>query len=540
MFKRLILTILPLAIIITIPIMLRKPAETIDREADQLVIISAHNESLRYEIEQAFRKHYQNLTGRKVNIDWRSIGGTSEIVRYINASVTAAFKDHWVNKLEREWTAEVERDFLNPRLKPEDNEARKTYLESNIGIGIDLFFGGGQYDANKQANFGTVVPCGLRERHPELFTGKNPVLVQGRGGETWYDKNDRYYGTCFSSFGICMNLDRLAALGYDVTDPVKNPPIKTWGDLADKRLLGAIGLADPTKSGSINKCFEMLVQWKMAKSMTAMADRINSGKLKEQDALNMAWQDSMALIKQIGGNSRYMTFSASKVPVDCAGAQIAAGMCIDFYGRSQALWEEEHVGRKTMIYVTPIAGSSSSADPISMFRGAPNRERAQMFIDFVMSIEGQRLWNQKVGTPGGPIKYALNRLPIRSDLYTQEDRKHMISPEADPLKAASDFTYHPAWTAPLFDLLRNTIRVMLIDSEQELKTAWNAILKAGGPEKCPEAFKVFSALPFTHAEAREQARRLNAPESQAVAIREWAGFFREHYTRAAELAEQGR
>ena len=531
MLKRIVISILPLALIIAVPILLRKPAEALDTSAEQLVIISAHNESLRYEIEQAFRKHYLAKTGKKICLDWRSIGGTSEIARYINASVTANFKNHWVNELGKEWTKEVENAFLNPRVKPEENEARRTYLASNIGIGIDLFFGGGQYDANKQANLGTVVPCGLRERHPELFSGDNPVLMQGGGGEIWYDKNDRYYGTCFSSFGICINLDRLEALGYDVSNPVENPPISTWGDLADARLLGTIGLADPTKSGSINKCFEMLVQWQMKKSC---------GNDTSQDSLDKAWQDAMTLLKKIGGNSIYMTFSASKVPVDCANGQIAAGLCIDFYGRSQALWEEEHVGRKTMVYVTPKAGSSSSADPISLFRGAPNRERAEIFIDFIMSKEGQRLWNRNVGTPGGPVKYALNRLPIRSDLYTLEERRFMTSPEAKPLELASQFQYQAAWTAPLFDLLRNLIRTMLIDSELELKEAWQAIILAGGPDKCPEAFAAFTQLPFRHAEAREQAKRLDGSENQAVAIREWAQFFRQNYLKATVLAKQGK
>ena len=529
MLKRIIVSILPLAAIIALPMLLRKPAEAIDTEAEQLVIISAHNESLRYEIEQAFRKHYLARTGRKICLDWRSIGGTSEIARYINASVTANFKNHWVNELDRQWSKEVEAAFLNPRVNPADNEARRAYLSSNIGIGIDLFFGGGQYDANKQANFGTVVPCGLSKRHPELFSGGNPALIQGGGGETWYDKDDRYYGTCFSSFGICLNLDRLAALGYDVSDPIENPPISTWGDLADARLLGAIGLADPTKSGSINKCFEMLVQWQMKKSCAGNTS---------QESLDNAWQDAMTLLKEIGGNSRYMTFSASKVPVDCANGQIAAGLCIDFYGRSQALWEEEHVGRKTMVYITPKAGSSSSADPISLFRGAPNRKNAEMFIDFIMSKEGQRLWNRNVGTPGGPVKYALNRLPIRSDMYTAEERKYMTSPEAKPLELASQFQYQAAWTAPLFDLLRNLIRTMLIDSEQELKEAWMQIVEAGGPDKCPEAFAAFSQLPFKHAQAREQAKRLDGSENQAVAIREWAQFFRDNYKQAAMLASQ--
>ncbi|MBQ7177496.1 MAG: hypothetical protein IJS08_08785, partial [Victivallales bacterium] len=91
-----------------------------------------------------------------------------------------------------------------------------------------------------------------------------------------------------------------------------------------------------------------------------------------------------------------------------------------------------------------------------------------------------------------------------------------------------------------FDLLRNLIRTMLIDSELELKEAWQAIILAGGPDKCPEAMATFSQLPFRHAEAREQAKRLDGSENQAVAIREWAQFFRQNYSKATVLAKQGK
>jgi len=530
MLKRFVISLLPIAIIIAIPLILRKPAESIDLSADQLVIVSPHNESIRYEFEQAFRKHYHAQTGRKVCIDWRATGGTSEIVRYVTGTFTANFKVHWTDELKRAWSDEVASAFLDHHLAPADHPARQEFLNSETSIGIDLFFGGGQYDFSRLARMGILVPCGFRSRHPELFEGSKPILQQSGGGETWYDPQDRYYGACFSSFGICANLDRLAALGYDT----KNPnPLTGWRDLGDPRLLNAIGLADPTMSGSINKCFEMLVQRQMQDTVTALGGK------PTPEVLDQGWLDAMELIKRAGGNARYLTFSASKVPVDCALGQIAAGLCIDFYGRSQAEWEERHVGRKTIAYIVPNAGSTVSADPIGILRGAPHPDTARMFLDFVMSPEGQRLWNRRVGTPGGPRKYCLNRLSVRRDLYTQEERQYMQAPEAAPFELANAFEYQAKWTASYFDLLRNLIRVMLIDCSPELKSAWAAIVKAGGPEKCPEAMAQFRALPFQHHEAQEAAQRLRTPEHATTAIREWATFFRKSYRQAEQLASKG-
>ena len=533
--KRLLISILPLAIIISIPIALRKPAEAIDKEADQLVIITPNNEAIRYETEQAFRKLYHEKTGRNVSIDWRDVGGTGDIVRYVDGAYTANFRQYWTNELGREWSDDVSLAFKNPRISPKDNEARRAFLESNVGIGIDLFFGGGQYDLNKQANIGTLVPCGVQRRHPEWFNGERPPLVQSLGGEIWYDKDDRYYGTCFSSFGICINLDRMKRLGFDIRHP--DSLATSWRLLGDPRLIGQVGLADPTKSGSINKCFEMLVQKTMQETWQSHKEELADGKITEKELLDKAWRNAMTLIKQCGGNARYLTFSAGRVPVDCASGQIAAGLCIDFYGRSQAEWAEKHVGRPVMLYNTPVFASSVSTDPIGMFRGAPNKVRAQMFIDFLLSKEGQQLWNNKVGTPNGPVKYTLHRMPVRRDLYADEYKKYMTAPDADMFTLAENFTYAGKWTAPYFTLLRVLIKVMVIDCQDELQDAWKAIVDAGGPEACQTAMAEFEKLPFQHSEASEISRQLAKPENQTVLMRQWGDFFRKTYANAKKAAK---
>lgn len=573
MLKRLAWSFLPLVVIIALPLIFRKPSEKIDLSADQLVIVSPHNEAIRYEFEQGFREYYHRLTGRKVSIDWRATGGTSEIARYVSSAFEANFRDYWINELKRDWNDDVARAFMNRRIKPDDKnyEARKIFLESDIGIGIDLFFGGGQYDLNKQAQAGTLLAIGAadpkstfylgdpngefyamldeeaRKRtypapepgknpalYDELFGGDQPNLVQAMGGETWYDKEDRYYGICFSSFGICVNLDRMEKLGYDVSSGY---PLKAWKDLADPRLFRQIGIADPSKSGSINKCFEMIIQRQMQDTYARLKGENEA--LDEAVIMDTAWREALSLVKRVGANALYLTLSASKVPVDTASGQIAAGMCIDFYGRSQADWEEAHVGRRTMTYYTPDAGSSVSVDPVGIFRGSPNPERARLFVRYLLSREGQLLWNRRVGVEGGPRKYGLHRLPVRRDCYSAEDRKLMSAPEADPFGLAGVFTYRGDWTGRYFDLIRTLTRVMVIDCQNELQSSWKAILNAGGPEAMPEAYQEFCRLPFEYAEAPEAAKSLASPESATVTTRNWAIFFRKSYGRAAELARQG-
>ena len=72
--------------VLSLPFLLRKDSGSVRTntdDADTVVIISAHSEPMKHELEQGFRRYYREKYGRDVVIDWRAPGGTSDIVRYI-------------------------------------------------------------------------------------------------------------------------------------------------------------------------------------------------------------------------------------------------------------------------------------------------------------------------------------------------------------------------------------------------------------------------------------------------------------------------
>jgi iron(III) transport system substrate-binding protein len=332
-----------------------------------------------------------------------------------------------------------------------------------------------------------------------------------------------------SSFGICYNSDSLRRFG------VTEIP-SAWSDLGNPRFFKQVALADPTKSGSAAKAFEMIIQQQMQEAI-----RSAEGSSDEQACLQLGWERGLQIIQRASANARYFTNAGSQVPVDVSLGDAAIGMCIDFYGRFQS--EAIRVGdaASRLQYFTPSGGSSVGVDPIGLFRGAPNPEAAKMFIEFVLSVEGQKLWNFKVGTPGGPVKYALRRQPIRKELYSPEYASYRSDPGVDPYEKAKSFMYHPKWTGPLFKVMSFIIRVMSLDSHDEQVAAWEALVAAGFPPQATALFSDTSSVGYKDALEKFRPALNTANRIQEVQLaRELGEKFRAQYRAAEQLAKAGK
>jgi len=260
------------------------------------------------------------------------------------------------------------------------------------------------------------------------------------------------------------------------------------------------------------------------------------------------------VVQLVGANARYFTDSAGKVPVDVSMGNAAAGLAIDFYGRYQAEVTTPPGGPVRMMYVTPGDGSSVSADPISLLRGAREPELGRRFIRFVLGEEGQKLWNYRVGAPGGPQTYALRRLPIRRTFYPSDNprlqeryeahRQHTVdplgAPAIDPYALAKRFHYHSRWTASHFGVHRYLIRAMCMDAAEELRTAWRHILAHGGPAAQPAAMALLQRLPDKPEPVTwESAPGIPRRHQKVDFMREWTRFFRQSYREAQAAVVTG-
>jgi iron(III) transport system substrate-binding protein len=570
------------AAMVALPFILRQPADAGPwRPGDPvLVVISPHNEAIRQEFGAAFSRWHEQHHGTPVKVDWRVIGGTTEIMRYLAAEYVGSMRAWW-ERQGHDWPAGgadwmLDRDF-DPEALPagaDGRRRRELYLAFRTNDSpaaatarIDILFGGGAYDHEKAAAQGLAVapwptPAAVP---PGIFADARgrELIPAGMSGEVW--RGETFFGTVLSTFGICFNPDRLRDLG------IATPP-RGWKDLADPAYSGQVGVTDPTKSGSVAKAFEMIIQqacWETVRAagyspadVTGWEARIAAAELPPgelppgvppdyQRAVEQGWLAGINRVRLIGANARYFTDAAGKVPIDVGAGAAAAGVAIDFYGRFQAEYTRGADGRPRMTYITPAGGSSVSADPVSLLRGAPHRELAVRFILFVLGEEGQKLWNYRPGEPGGPRRYALRRLPIRRDFYPADDpefmracREHarhtsddLADPSIDPFRLAESFSYQARWTGAHFGIQRDLVRALCLDSGEELRAAWKAVIARGGPARRPAAMERLLALPVTPAPVTwRSALTVYAGADRLEYMSAWTAEARRNYRAAARLA----
>jgi iron(III) transport system substrate-binding protein len=536
MLKRGII-VLALVATVTVPFLLRPRQPSPGQADDTLVLVSPHNEAIRHEFTLGFQRWYQAKTGRTVYLDWRNVGGTSDIARYLAGEYDASFRNLWTSTLGRAWGAEIQSAYKAGALPADapaaDREARQAFLRSDVGCGIDVFFGGGPYDFGIQARAGRLVDSGLRVRHPDWFTDR--AFPETFGGERYRDAGNLWFGTVLSSYGILYNTDAVRRLGLE------HPP-EEWSDLADPRLLGEVGLCDPTQSGSIAAAFENVIQQRMHRRLDALraADPTGDAKAATARAVREGWLDGLRLLQLVGANARYFTDTSQKPPIDVAAGDCAAGMCIDFYGREQQEAVRRRDAYDRLGYVSPEGGSAYSVDPIGLLRGAPHRAVAVAFMEYVLSLDGQKLWNFRTGVPGGPERFALRRLPVRRDFYEHADWGALRSdPEVNPYAQRDVLIHHDEWTAPLFVEMEFIIRVMDVDTHPELAAAWKAVIGAPPAARARALAALQDLSPVDYDQALGPITKALGSRNKVDAVtlaRDLGGTLRAHYRRAGRIA----
>ncbi|USO00265.1 MAG: extracellular solute-binding protein [Phycisphaeraceae bacterium] len=488
----------------------------------RLVVVTPHVQQIRDEFARAFGAWHQREYGEAVTVDYRTPGGTSDILRQLQAEFRARLA-------EGRYTLKKQGNGYEVEMEPGT-------------IGADLMFGGGSYDhglvargvkATLEGPDGPIeidvpmsAPAGLSKAELDEAFGENKI-----GTQTLYDPKQYWVGTALSSFGIVYNRDAYTRLGLETP--------KSFNDLTDPHLRGWLALADPRQSGSITTTFDSILG-------------------------NHGWVEGWRILRDMCGNTRYFTSASTKPPADVSTGDAAAGLAIDFYGRGQAQEVADAGDPDRMGYIDPAGEVYIDADPISILRGAHDTELARRFLRFVLSEEGQALWqfpaldgpdgaSNPVGPGGeklGPKHNELRRMPIRRDMYAKYFDH--FRDKVNPFEIASN-TANPGW--------RTGVMMMMgcfgIDSGEHCRAAWDAIARAGDDPAFPadvlremtRRFHVFpetpiadkdgsvSLVPFTEATYHQVRNAWRDPVRESQLRIDYTAFFIDRYR---EIVEMGR
>lgn len=495
-----VLLIVAMVVVLGVPLLLRPSASSRgggEAASSTLIIVTPHVPQIRAEFEEAFSRWHEREFGSPVAISWRVPGGTSEILKVLEAHYRA-----------RAGAFDFA-DPANPRAPAGTTD-------------FDLMLGGGSFDhgrlktqvrvargnaRNLPPDFSPEAkdvalpmsePAGFTREELDGWFGENKV-----GAARLYDPDQFWIGTALSGFGIVYNRDVLSRLEL--------PEPQTFKDLTDPRYFGMIALSDPRQSGSV----------------TTTIDAILS---------NAGWEEGWRILREIGANTRYYTNSSTKPPIDVSAGEAAAGLAIDFYGRGQAqsiLLPGQDPSEGRVGYVDPRGATFIDADPVSVLRGGPNPELSRRFVRFCVTEEAQSLWqfwsersgrgaqNPKGpdGQPMGPRVSELRRMPVRRVMY-EKYMAHMID-QVDPFVIASD-TKPAGW--------RSAIGIMMgafaIDTAREQRAAWKMLLAARAaaekgaiePAVLAEMEAAFYAFPKTEIKGEMVAF---TPETYAAVAAVW-------------------
>jgi ABC-type Fe3+ transport system substrate-binding protein len=487
--------------------------------AARLVIITPHDQDIRDEFRRAFADWHQRTYGQRVDLEFLSPGGTTDIKRQLQTIYGEIRKRHGGSLPDPEQT----------------------------DVGIDLAWGGGDYFFDKELKpLGILQPL---EGEGQLLADAFPQPTLA--GVKLYDQDKdasgnplppQWVGVCLSSFGIVYNPDLCRSLGV--------PPVATWSDLTNPRLAGALSLADPTHSGSAAMTYMMIIQRAMADAEGRFFGEPenwgeSAARLKRtpeyQQALDRGWSQGMRELLLIAANAGQFSDSATDPPNDVASGEAAAGMAIDFYGRVT----QETVGAGRERFVAPTAATAITPDPVAILYGCHGRQLtlARHFVEFLLSPQGQRLWILNPGQEGGPRSRALRRSPIRQSVYL--DRRGWAD-DTDYFANAGGFNERGEWMATLGDL-RPIWAAAWIDDRDDLRDAYVRVLAVPDPQRRAALIGELSDLPVTRADVTglmAQRRRVESDPGQDADMwkaRErlkWSALFGNHYRQVAADAEQ--
>lgn len=390
-----------------------------------------------------------------------------------------AFKAYY----KKTFGTEIQVDWLDQGGTSDDVRFVRAKFGSNPKTsGIDIFWGGGTsvfVDLEREGYLSKyVLPKALKAQVPDNASGV-PL----------YDKTETWYASALSSFGVFYNK---RILEFDR----KQVPVD-FRELADYQHHTELSLSDPRRSGTANTMNAIILQTE-------------------------GWEKGWQLLHELAGNTRSFTHSSSDPIKAVVSGDVTMAMAIDFYANAKI----GDLGPQNLGFALPKGQAVLDPDPIAILRGAPNRKAAERFVDYVLSVEGQKLLVLPRGVPGGPKMASLGRMAVNTQVYPETEGKRIYP--TNPFAEKGFIRLDIEKAAKLQRVFNDLTGALLVDNHHELKKAWTKIHK-GGKKPDPAKLAEFGKMPMNEAEFWKIAEKWDNEVVRNETINAWVKFAKTKY-----------
>ena len=233
----------------------------------------------------------------------------------------------------------------------------KYIQETKSNNGTDLFW------ASAPDAFEVLKGDGLLAK----YTSKVKGIPSKVGSYPINDPDGFYTGFAAAGYGMMWNTRYLKAN--------KLPAPKEWIDLTKPIYFGHTGMSAPSRSGTTHLTVETILQG---------------------DGFDKGW----AKMKNISANFKTVTARSFGVPDGVNSGDFGIGIVIDFFGLSSI------GGGFPVEFAYPTITTLVPAN-IGVIKNAPNSANAKLFIDFLLTPEGQIIL----------LDPKIRRLPVNPETY---------------------------------------------------------------------------------------------------------------------------
>ena len=366
---------------------------------------------------------------------------------------------------------------------------RAKFAKNPDSAGIDVFWGGGEIVFSMLAKEKLLSPYRPSEQIRKAIPHKQAGILM-------HDKDRLWHGVAMSTFGIFYNKKLLKL--------EKLPVPRRWADLARPEYYNLVSVTDPRRSGSMGQMVEIIMH-------------------------SVGWDEGWHLLAGLAANTTRFTHSSSDPIKAVVAGDAVAAPSIDFYAYSRI----SSVGEDKLGYMLPPGQTTMDCDPVAILRGAPNRQAAERFVEFLLRPDVQRRLILPKGAQGGPRFSYLGRIAVNPEAYQGVDRKKLLVLNPYEVKG-SDVTHLDREKSIKAVLVRkDLIGALHVDTHRELRKIWKEAVR----NKHEALLRQLSRPPLTEKEFMQLTDKWRDPVFRNKKINAWLQYARQKYKRLQKMAQ---